>query len=52
VKVIVLDQEALVWDTYRLSEYAPRLYAHIMARYHPVDTNDRRRARIFVRDAP
>ena len=52
VKVIVLDQEALIWDKYRLSEYAPRLYAHIMATYRPLDGGDRRRARLFVRAAP
>jgi hypothetical protein len=52
VKVIVVDQEALIWDKYRLSEYAPRLYAHIMAAYRPIDGGDRKRARIFVRAAP
>ena len=52
VKVIVLDQEALVWDTYKLSEYAPKLYAHIMATYRPIDGGDRKRARLFVRAAP
>ena len=52
VAVIVMEQESLVWDKYRLSEYAPRLVAHIMATYHPVDGGDRRKARIFVRNAP
>jgi hypothetical protein len=52
VKLIVVDQEALIWDKYRLSEYAPRLYAHIMASYRPLDGGDRRRARLFVRAAP
>jgi hypothetical protein len=52
VAIIVMDQESLVWDKYRLSEYAPRLVAHIMATYHPWDGGDRRKARLFVRDAP
>jgi hypothetical protein len=52
VKVIALDQEALIWDKYRLSEYAPRLYAHIMSAYKPLDGSDRKRARLFVRAAP
>jgi hypothetical protein len=52
VKVIALDQEALIWDKYRLSEYAPRLYAHIMSAYKPLDGGDRKRARLFVRAAP
>jgi hypothetical protein len=52
VKVIVVDQEALIWDKYRLSEYAPRLFAHIMATYRPLDGGDRKRARLFVRAAP
>ena len=52
VKVIVLDQEALIWDAYRLSEYAPRLHAHIMATYRPLDGGDRKRARLFVRAVP
>ena len=52
VKVIVVDQEALIWDTYKLSEYAPRLYAHIMATYRPLDGGDRKRARLLVRSAP
>jgi len=51
VAVIVLDQESLVWDKYRLSDYAPRLVAHIMATYHPLEGGDRRKAHIFVRDA-
>ena len=41
VAVIVMDQDALIWDKYRLSEYAPALVAHIMATYHPVDNGDR-----------
>ncbi len=52
VKVIVVDQEALIWDKYKLGEYAPRLYAHIMATYRPIDGGDRKRARLFVRAAP
>jgi hypothetical protein len=52
VAVIVMDQDALIWDKHRLSEYAPALVAHIMAAYHPLDGGDRRRARIFVRNAP
>jgi hypothetical protein len=52
VAVIVLDQASLVWDKYRLSDYAPRLVAHIMSTYHPLEGGDRRKARIFVRDAP
>ncbi|HZO24849.1 MAG TPA: hypothetical protein VFH48_02525 [Chloroflexota bacterium] len=51
VQVIVFDQEALIWDKYRLSEYAPRLYAHILATYRPLE-GDRRKARLFVRAAP
>lgn len=52
VKVIALDQDALIWEKYRLSEYAPRLYAHIMAAYRPLDGGDKRKARLFVRAAP
>jgi len=52
VKVIVMDQEALIWDQYKLGEYAPKLYAHIMATYRPIDGGDRKRARLFVRAAP
>jgi hypothetical protein len=52
VQVIVVDQEALIWDKYKLSEYAPRLHAHIMATYRPLDGGDRKRARLFVRAAP
>ena len=48
--MIVLDQEAQVWEKYRLSDYAPRLVAQIMATYHPVDGGDRGKARIFVRN--
>jgi hypothetical protein len=50
VAVVVLDQDAQVWDKYRLSDYAPRLVAHIMANYHPLDGGDRRKARIFIRN--
>ncbi len=50
VSVIVVDQDAQVWDKYRLSDYAPHLVAHIMAAYHPLDGGDRRKARIFVRN--
>jgi hypothetical protein len=49
--VIVLDQETLLWDKYRLRDYAPLVLAHIQANYHPVDTQDRRKARFFVRGA-
>jgi hypothetical protein len=52
VAVIVLDQQAAVWDQYRFSSYAPTVYAHIMSHYRPVDSGDRRKARIFVRAAP
>ncbi|MGE3272831.1 MAG: hypothetical protein AB7P40_29105, partial [Chloroflexota bacterium] len=52
VAVIVLDQESMIWDRYRFSEYAPRVFAHIMANYKPADTGDRRKARVFVRVAP
>jgi hypothetical protein len=51
VAVVVLDQEAAVWGKHRLRDYAPRLHAHILATYSPVDSGDRRRARIFVRKA-
>lgn len=50
VAVIVIDQETQVWGTYRLSEYAPKLYGHIVETYHPLDSGDRRKARIFVRN--
>ena len=52
VKVIALDQETRIWDTYRFSEYAPRVYAHIMTNYRPLDGGDPRRARLFVRETP
>lgn len=52
VAVIVLDQDARIWDRYRFREYAPAVYAHILATYRPVDSNDRRKARIFVRNGP
>jgi hypothetical protein len=52
VTMIVLEQDALIWDTYRLREYAPKLYAHIMAAYRPLDGGNRQRARYFVRAAP
>jgi hypothetical protein len=52
VQLIVVDQEALIWDKYRLSEYAPRLVAHIMTHYRPLDGGDKRRARLFVRADP
>lgn len=51
VAVIVLDQDAMIWDKYRFREYAPLVLAHIQANYHPVDSQDRRRARFFVRGA-
>jgi hypothetical protein len=52
VMVIVLDQEARIWDRYRFGEYAPRLHAHILASYRPLDHRDSKRARLFVRSAP
>jgi len=52
VKVIVLDQETPVWEKYRFREYAPRVYAHIMSAYRPVDSGNRKQARIFVRAVP
>jgi hypothetical protein len=52
VKVIVLDQETPVWEKYRFRDYAPQVYAHIMSAYRPVDSGDRRQARIFVRAVP
>jgi hypothetical protein len=52
VAVIVLDQQTAIWDQYRFSSYAPAVYAHILSHYRPVDSNDRRKARIFVRAAP
>jgi hypothetical protein len=51
VAVIVLDQDAAIWDKYRLRDYAPLVMEHIQANYHPVDTQDRRKARFFVRGA-
>lgn len=52
VAVIVLDQESMIWDKYRFSAYAPKVLAHILSNYRPVDSNDRKKARIFVRAAP
>jgi hypothetical protein len=52
VKVIVLDQETPVWEKYRFRDYAPQVYAHIMSSYRPVDSSDRKQARIFVRTVP
>jgi hypothetical protein len=52
VAVIVLDQETPVWDKYRFREYAPRIYDHILAAYRPVDSSDKRQARVFVRTVP
>jgi hypothetical protein len=51
VKLIVLDQDAQVWDQYRLDQYAPRLVAYIRANYQPLDSGDRRHARFFLRPA-
>jgi hypothetical protein len=52
VSVIVIDQEAAVWGRYRFRDYAPRVYAHVTANFRPVDSSDRRRAKIFARDRP
>jgi len=50
VAVIVLDQETAVWEKYQFGEYAPRVRDHILSTYHPVDSRDPKRARIFVRE--
>jgi hypothetical protein len=52
VAVIVIDPDAEIWDKYRLTDYAPRLMAHIMGTYRPLDGGDKHKARIFVRNAP
>ena len=52
VAVIVLDQETPVWEKYKFREYAPKVYAHIVSAYRPVDSQDRRQARVFVRAVP
>jgi hypothetical protein len=52
VAVVFIDQEAAVWGRYRFRDYAPRVYAHVTANFRPVDSSDRRRAKIFVRDPP
>jgi hypothetical protein len=52
VSMVSIDQEAQVWGRYRFRDYAPLVYAHVTANFRPVDSSDRRRARIFVRDAP
>jgi uncharacterized membrane protein YbaN (DUF454 family) len=52
VAVIVMDQETAVWDKYQFSEYAPRVYAHILKTYRPLDSRDRHQARIFIRGLP
>lgn len=50
VAVIVLDQEATVWEKYQFGAYAPRVHAHILDRYRPVDSRNRDQGRIFVRE--
>jgi hypothetical protein len=50
VAVIVMDQDAAVWEKYRLRDYAPRLTAYVLEAYRPIDSGDPRQARIFVRD--
>jgi len=52
IAVIVMDQETAVWGKYRLHDYAPRLSAHILTTYRPVDSGDPHQARIFVRGVP
>jgi hypothetical protein len=52
VAVIVLEQESQVWDRYKFSSYAPKVYAHMLSNYRPVDSNDKKKARIFVRSTP
>jgi hypothetical protein len=52
VAVIVLDQQTPVWDKYLFREYAPRVYDHILSTYRPIDSSDRRQARVFVRTVP
>ncbi len=51
VRLVFIDQEAQVWGRYRFRDYAPKIHAHVTANFRPLDSNDRRRARIFVRDA-
>jgi hypothetical protein len=50
--VIVLDQETAVWEKYRFRDYAPRVYAHILSAYRPLDPRSRSAARVFVRAVP
>jgi hypothetical protein len=52
VAVIVVDQESEVWDRYHFGDYAPRVLEHIKQAYRPLDSRDKDRARIFVRQAP
>jgi hypothetical protein len=50
VAVIVLDQQTAVWEKYQFGEYAPRVHAHILSTYRPLDSRDPNRAHIFVRE--
>jgi hypothetical protein len=52
VPVIVVDQESEVWDKYHFGDYAPRVLEYIKQAYRPLDSRDKDRARIFVRQAP
>jgi hypothetical protein len=49
VATVFIDQEAQVWGKYRFRDYAPKVYAHVTTNFRPVDSNDRRRAKLFVR---
>ena len=49
VAVVFMDQDTEIWGKYRLREYAPRLHAHVVQNFRPIDNRDPRRARIFAR---
>lgn len=49
VVVIYMDQDTEIWGKYRLREYAPRLHAHVLRNFRPIDNRDPRRARVFAR---
>jgi len=52
VAAIVLDPDTAVWEKYRFRDYAPRVYAHILSAYRPLDARSRDEARVFVRAVP
>ena len=52
VAVVFIDQDTAVWGRHRFRDYAPNVYAHVTANFRPLDSTDRRRAKLFVRDPP